>query len=302
MRFWKLKASRVEVLFTVDFRLRERLQSSPALLRIYRGLGRWLGLEKQVDAAEPEAGSGRTDSPGDAPPSDSLSARLDGIEWYHCIDLGDGVVTPGAFDISSQLQHYHLPGDLSGQRVLDIGTKDGFFAFEFERRGADEVVALDVETYAELDWPPRLLDSLDPDWLAGKMGAGFEVAHEILGSRVIRHTENVYQIGPDTIGEFDFVFSGSYLLHLMNPQLALANTRRVTRGRALIVDQFNPWVPREFMYFAGAEADLCWWHFSIEALEKMILNAGFSQVTVLDRFPLKSVKGEMWHAAFDARV
>ena len=163
-------------------------------------------------------------------------------------------------------------------------------------------MALDIDTYAELDWPPRMRQTLGPDKLNEKMGKGFEAAHELLGSRVIRHTENVYHLGPETLGGFDFVFSGSYLLHLMNPQLALANMCSVTNSRALIVDQFNPSVPREFMYFAGAEVDLCWWHYSIEALEKMILNAGFREVTLLDRFPLKSVKGGMWHATFDARV
>ncbi len=39
-------------------------------------------------------------------------------------------------------------------RVLDVGTWDGFWAFEMERRGAD-VVALDVEHESEYDWPPR---------------------------------------------------------------------------------------------------------------------------------------------------
>jgi len=41
------------------------------------------------------------------------------------------------------LGYVALPGRLDGKRVLDIGTYDGFFAFECERRGA-QVVAMDV--------------------------------------------------------------------------------------------------------------------------------------------------------------
>ena len=298
MRFWKVKVSSVEVLVTVDFRLRERAKRSPMLARILGFLG-LLGGEPQ---AEPDLGPPRVDKPGDSPERAEIFARLDGIEWYHCIDVGHGVTTPGAFDHTPQLRHYHLPDDLTGQRVIDVATKDGFFAFEFEKRGASEVVALDIDTYAELDWPPQLRPSLDPAMLAGKMGAGFEVAHELRGSKVIRHTENVYQMSPESVGKFDLVFSGSYLLHLMNPQLALANMCKITRGRAIIVDQFHPHVPREFMLFLGATVDMCWWYYSIESLEKMILNAGFREVRLLDKFPLKSIKGEMWHATYEALV
>jgi len=46
-----------------------------------------------------------------------------------------------------------LPADLSGRRALDVGTFDGFWAFELERRGA-EVVAADLERFDEVEWPP----------------------------------------------------------------------------------------------------------------------------------------------------
>jgi len=298
VRFWKVKISNVELLVTVDFRLRERIQRSPLLTRIFGPLG----YGDHPPPPEPDLGPPRVEGSSDSPEVAEILKQLDGIEWYHCIDVGHGVTTPGAFDHAPQLHHYHLPDSLAGQRVIDVATKDGYFAFEFERRGAEEVMALDIDTYAELDWPPRLRPTLDPEMLAGKMGAGFEVAHQLRDSKVIRHTENVYQMSPESVGEFDLVFSGSYLLHLMNPQLALANMRKITRGKAIIVDQFHPGVPREFMYFAGAAVDMCWWYYSLEALEKMILNAGFREVRVLDKFPLKSIKGEMWHATIEALV
>ena len=57
--------------------------------------------------------------------------------WYHRIEVRPGVITPGINDSPLQLQMMQLPADCSGMRVLDIGTRDGFFSFELERRGAD---------------------------------------------------------------------------------------------------------------------------------------------------------------------
>jgi hypothetical protein len=67
-------------------------------------------------------------------------------DWWHSIDVGDGIVTPGTVNapyLQSLLDTLQLPETMTGLRVLDIGTMDGYFAFECERRGA-EVVAIDV--------------------------------------------------------------------------------------------------------------------------------------------------------------
>ncbi|MGB8354143.1 MAG: class I SAM-dependent methyltransferase [Chthoniobacteraceae bacterium] len=86
--------------------------------------------------------------------------------WYHRIELSPGIITPGINDSGEnlrQLDGLGLPVDCSGLRVLDIGTADGFMAFEMERRGAGEVIALDYRKPTT---------------------TGFTIASEILGSRV----------------------------------------------------------------------------------------------------------------------
>ena len=88
-------------------------------------------------------------------PRVELSERIEEISWYHTIELAPGVVTPGTFDLRDQVDRYGLPERLDGMRALDIGTQNGFWAFEMERRGAAEVVALDLDDERELDWPPR---------------------------------------------------------------------------------------------------------------------------------------------------
>ena len=102
-------------------------------------------LERIVAAARD---SGTTpDQEGD----DSVAAA----PWYHTIELPGGLVTNGVYDHRPLVPHYGLPENLSGRRALDVGTADGFWAFELERRGA-EVTALDVERLSELDLPPAL--------------------------------------------------------------------------------------------------------------------------------------------------
>src|SRR5262245_36578224 len=65
--------------------------------------------------------------------------------WWHSIDLGDGVTTPGFKSpetLAGELDAIGLPTDLTGRSVLDVGGWDGWFAFEAERRGAGRVAVL----------------------------------------------------------------------------------------------------------------------------------------------------------------
>ena len=74
----------------------------------------------------------------------------------HSLDLGHGVVTPGAtpaVQLCAKWDSMGLP-DLRGKSVLDIGAWDGWFSFEAERRGAARVVALDRYVWA-LDWEAK---------------------------------------------------------------------------------------------------------------------------------------------------
>src|SRR5712672_2228288 len=105
--------------------------------------------------------------------------------WYHTIELGDGIVTEGMFDHRGVTDRYLLPADLAGMRCLDVGTMDGFWAFEMERRGADEVVAIDLGKPDELDWPPLWRDQVRPTLDETKQ-ARFALAHHALRSSVRR--------------------------------------------------------------------------------------------------------------------
>jgi tRNA (mo5U34)-methyltransferase len=173
-------------------------------------------------------------------PSVDLRAAVAAAHWYHTMELAPGVVTPGRFDLRDVVQRFPWP-DVRGKRCLDVGTYDGFLAFELERRGASEVVATDVAGHDDWDFNPRErtggIAYLHAE--AGVKGEGFRVAAAAYGSRVERRLINVYDLSPETVGRFDVVVCGSLLLHLRDPFRALAAIHSVCAGEFLSIEQVD---------------------------------------------------------------
>ena len=84
-----------------------------------------------------------------------LKQEVEKIEWWHKIDLGNGIITPGKVNTFEKLKRIGLPDDLTGKSVLDIGAWDGFYSFEAERRGASRVVAIDWVAWNTSGWPSK---------------------------------------------------------------------------------------------------------------------------------------------------
>lgn len=235
-----------------------------------------------------------------------LRADVNGTYWYHTFDFGDGIITNGQFDHGAILERYRLPDDLAGKRVLDIATFDGFWAFEFEKRGASEVIALDVEGPADCDFPPTRKARATEAELQVKFGRGFEIARRQLDSRVDRRVCNVYDLSPDTFGMFDVVHSGDLLPHLHSPVRALQNIASVCSEYALISEVYAPGLDilgsRNFVEYRGGHEDVSWWSTSLSALENMIEDAGFSRVELLTtfRYGPRGMPETMHHAVFKA--
>ncbi len=164
-------------------------------------------------------------------PTSPDDPRLDG--WYHTIELGGGLVSRGVFDHRSVVDRYGLPASMAGMTALDVGTGDGFFAFEMERRGAD-VTAIDVARVGDCDWLPRMRSRIGAYDDIQTWPDHFRMAHALRRSDVEYRFCSVYDLSPYTVGTFDVVFCGSLLVHLQNPLRALHNIRSVTREMAVI--------------------------------------------------------------------
>jgi tRNA (mo5U34)-methyltransferase len=202
--------------------------------------------------------------------------------WYHTIDIAPGVATPGWFDLRPIVDQLPWP-DVRGKRCLDIGTFDGFLAFELEKRGAAEVVALDVEDHLLWDWPPDYRDKdlpRDPGFSGPPKGAGFRLAHELLGSKVDWRPVNIYDVDTAGLGTFDVVVIGTLLLHLRDPIRALEAVRRVTDGYLLSSDQIELGLMlkgrhQPLFTLNGSGGDCQWFNFNAAGHERLLFAAGF---------------------------
>lgn len=214
---------------------------------------------------------------------EDLAEQVRRLPWYHTLELPGGVVTPGFYDHRPLVPHYGIPSDLSGKRVLDVGTWDGFWAFEFERRGA-EVTAVDLDRMTQSDIPPQIREAVLEAGLDQRVGGGFEIARSALDSKVERVAKSVYDIDPDEIGTFDLVHMADVAIHLERPLEAFRRLRSVTGGSAIIVDAFHPdlgyGTERKLTEYLGGWKDVQWWVPSLDTFAQMVLDAGFADVRV----------------------
>jgi tRNA (mo5U34)-methyltransferase len=223
---------------------------------------------------------------------DELAARVREIDWYHTLELAPGVVTDGVFDLRPWVGRYGLPERMDGMRVLDAGSFDGFWAFECERRGAAEVLALDLDRESELDWPPRRRPREEGGSLAGR---GFALAREVLGSSVQRVTGNLYDLDPSTLGTFDLVICGVVLVHMRDQLLGLERLARVCRGILITAEAYDPWMSLlplpAARYLPDRDASVVFWLPGIGTWRRMLHTAGFDEVRRHTRFRMPSRRG-----------
>jgi tRNA (mo5U34)-methyltransferase len=206
--------------------------------------------------------------------------------WYHTIELAPGLVTPGWFDCRQVADHV-LPARCDGLRCLDIGTFDGFWAFEMERRGAPEVVGIDILDDSRWDWP-AVTDERDREAIEDRKsgGDGFLIAKDYLHSSVERLDVSVYDLDPSEHGEFDLVYFGSLLLHLRDPVRALEAARSVCKGQLISTDAIS--LPLTLVPVPVAALDgrgrPYWWKPNTRGLARMIEVAGFELTSRPRRF------------------
>lgn len=189
---------------------------------------------------------------------------------YHVLRPLPGVVVTGEYDMTPNLPAFHIPEDLRGKTVLDVGTASGFFAMECARRGAS-VTAVDVVFWDEYHWA-----------IAEKMKWD-----------VRRVKSDIYDLDP-SLGQFDLVICGSLLLHLPDPVGAIRRLRGVCGGRTIV----STASPEHEAYgpvceFVGEtrENGAYWsyWNIGAEALRRMLIAAGFDRVEHQDAFTLNPV-------------
>jgi tRNA (mo5U34)-methyltransferase len=229
---------------------------------------------------------------------EDLRRRVGELGWYHSIDLGDGIVTPGFVRLDA-IEDRLLP-DLVGRSVLDVGAWDGANSFRAERLGASRVVALDhyvwgVDLHRRQQYwdecarrgelPDHSRDETD-FWDGSLPGRrGFELAKAALGSSVEPALADFMTMDLDDLGSFDVVLYLGVLYHMREPLTALERVRRVTKEVAVIeteaVEIRGHGGSDLLVFMAGNDLrqDFGNWYLPTEAaLHGLCRAAGFSRV------------------------
>jgi len=192
-----------------------------------------------------------------------LRSVLGKMPFYHTIPLTPAVSTPGwpvVVPIVRLTQTVLEEIDLTGKRVLDIGCRDGLFCFQAEKNGAAEVIGFDY------DLTPGVTEFLI----------------DFFRSRARIVSWNLFDLRPETFGNFDVVIFAGVLYHLRYPCYALKLIREVLNQQGLLVietailadDNLHP-----MMYCpVGAESpyeSTCVSFFNRKALHDTLASMGF---------------------------
>jgi tRNA (mo5U34)-methyltransferase len=202
-----------------------------------------------------------------------LAAEIAKIKWFHTFNFGNDIVTSGCDDSYKRLRTLHLPESLSGMTVLDIGSWDGFFAFEAERRGASRVLATDSFCWSGSGWGTK---------------DGFNLARNILNSKVEDLEIDIMELSPERVGMFDLVLCLGVLYHMRNPLLALERVSSVTKSQ-LILDTHVDCVMTNrpvIAFYPGNELNddpTNWCGPNRAAVEAMLGTVGFRRVEMVSQ-------------------
>jgi tRNA (mo5U34)-methyltransferase len=240
-------------------------------------------------------------------------AGIENYYWYHTVELPDGLITPGLYDIRASLANFCFPDDMRGMQVLDIGSATGYFAFEFARRGA-RVISVELPSLYALDRFPgqsieQTLDKIGAMIVPRSMGemrgyvrtytadelyfyllkGPFEFCRKLLNAPVERCLSTVYELSEAKLGgTFDLVFMGDILLHTLNPLQALAAAAPLCRG-TLVLSQVIPGEPDDepAMRYVGGDTpgsdEVSWWLPNMACVVQLLKKLGFARVTEVGR-------------------
>jgi tRNA (mo5U34)-methyltransferase len=194
--------------------------------------------------------------------------------WFHQIDVGHGLSTPGTRNCQKKLEALDLPEDLTGWTVLDIGANDGFYSFECEERGADRVLATDY---------PHWTGGIEYSQQPGPARKGhFEAARELRGSSVEDLTISVYDLSSEELGTFNLVMMYGVLYHLVHFTVGLEKAVQMS-DRLIIVETAlhaeNPSRDTPMSLFVSGPPS--WWYPNPACIKAMMLFYGCEEVKII---------------------
>ena len=217
----------------------------------------------------------------------AIESEASKYDWYHRIALAPGYITPGLVGEDTpdweETYLFPSPSEFQSKSVLDIGTFQGFFAFQAEKRGASRVVAIDRDPPGSYCDPPEPLGPRD----------AFKFAARTLGSKVIYRVRSVYELEPSDFGVFDIVLMYGVLYHLKFPMYGLYRAAAVCREllvlemHVILKDDFEWPVMLFYPRDELAKDSTNWWGLNPSCVDAFVEHLGFvvERRTIVNQSP-----------------
>lgn len=219
---------------------------------------------------------------------EQLISTVPSYFWWHSIDLGDGIITPGVKTpdvMAREFENTFSPIVLTGKSVLDLGTWNSGFAIEAVRRGAARVVALDHHAWNNEHFKAR---------------ETFELACRATGVNIEKVDIDLDhpRLRLSHLGQFDVVLFLGVFYHLINPIGALREIVPLVRELLVLethIDSTCEQRPAMVLYpgteLAGDPTN--WWGPNTACIQELLGLAGFGRIDVT---PGSSEDREVFHA------
>lgn len=154
--------------------------------------------------------------------------------WYYSIELTPGLYTPGLKHQNLGLTRELLSRcEVEGRRCLDIGTMEAAVPILLSRRGAGQVIGVDVmECHQKVDAVKHYTDT------------------EFIYHGGLTHQRTAPFLRQRYGGNFDLVVLSGVLYHCFGPLHVLAMARSLVRtGGVMVVETFAAIDKQQAMYF-----------------------------------------------------
>jgi SAM-dependent methyltransferase len=216
---------------------------------------------------------------------DQIEQKLksDFTYWYHRIDLGQGVVTPGFHyePLWDNIRKVRQQVDYKGKNVLDIASFDGMWAFEAEKQGASVVVATDClyRTFRNFLFCKEVLNS--------KCIPYYNISPYDLFERLDVFFQENYDHEKPYDRMFDIVQHLGLFYHLRDPFLSLSQARSCLKTGGVMLIETNVIMDSDesFMVYNGipftyrtSKNLTVWWMPTVNCLKEMLWASLFEPI------------------------
>lgn len=146
--------------------------------------------------------------------------------WRQRIPLGEkDLATSGYLSIPNEWEYNYIQPSLAGKSFLDVGSNDGYFCFEAEKRGATDVLGVDI--YHDGGNSNR----------TGWSIKGVSLLKQFLSAKAEFKSHSIYDL--DKLNrKFDVVLCASVIAWLDNPNEAIKQLSEICTDTLYLKDGF----------------------------------------------------------------